>query len=131
MMRYLMVRDAKAKNDIYVPLSSAIARELKRARNAARARNIESEYVFPGRIKGSHVTKFSGDGLPAYGKMYRHIWRTVAAEEKIDETIAQFCVGHIPEGVSRGYIQKMMLMSGEAMKAAQRKVSRRMLALMP
>jgi integrase len=126
MMRSFAIRDAKAKNTIYVPMSAAIARELKRARDQSGG----SEWVFPGRTKGSHITSFDDDGLPAHGMMYRRTWRTVAAECKVDELIAHFCLGHIPAGISRGYVVKMTLASGGTMRAAQRTVSRRMLALL-
>jgi integrase len=125
MKRSFAIRDAKAKNTIYVPLSAAIARELKRARDASDG----SEWVFPGRTEGSHITSFDDDGLPAHGMMYRRTWRTVAADVGVDELIAHFCLGHIPAGISRGYVVKMTLASGGAMRAAQRTVSRRMLAL--
>jgi hypothetical protein len=39
-------------------------------------------------------------------------------------------VGHKPVGISRGYIAKMILSSGAAMSAGQRKVSRRILDLL-
>jgi hypothetical protein len=44
--------------------------------------------------------------------------------------IAHFCLGHIPAGISRGYVVKMTLASGGTMRAAQRMVSCRMLALL-
>jgi hypothetical protein len=39
-------------------------------------------------------------------------------------------MGHSPEGISQRYVVKMMLASGPAMRAAQRKISRRIVALM-
>ena len=130
--RCFVIRNAKSKklgHDIHVPLSAAICRELKRARNAARAAKIESVYVFPARADG-HVKKFDCDSLPVWGMAYRRTWRTVAAELGVDELIAHFCLGHIPAGISRGYVAKLILSSGQAMRAAQRVVSRRMLTLM-
>jgi len=125
MRRTFLIRDAKAKNNIYVPLSRAIARELKRARDASDG----SDWVFPGRTKGSHITSFDDDGLPAHGMMYRRTWRTVAADCSVEELIADFCLGHVPKGISRGYVQKLTLASGQAMRRAQRDISRRMLDL--
>jgi integrase len=131
--RCFVIRGAKdpkrTDHDIRVPLSAAIAREFKRARDAARADKIESEYVFPARA-GGHIVKFDCDGLPAWGMAYRRTWRTLAADAGIDELIAHFCLGHIPAGISRGYVAKMILSSGSGMRAAQRTVSRRMVALM-
>lgn len=124
--RCFIIPDTKAKLDARIPLSAAIARELKRARD----HGIEGNpFVFPARA-GSHIAKFNVDGLPVYGKMLRHVWRTVAADCGIDELICDFCQGHIPPGISRGYVQKLMLSNGDAMRAAQRKVSRRMISLL-
>ncbi|HUZ33695.1 MAG TPA: tyrosine-type recombinase/integrase [Xanthobacteraceae bacterium] len=129
MPRSFIVRDAKARNDFYPPLSSAICRALQMARDA-RSEDDESEWVFPGRTSGSHITSYDDDGLPAYGKMNRHVWRTVAADLKIDELICEFCQGHVPKGMSRGYVLKLTLASGQAMREAQRKVSRRVVTLL-
>lgn len=123
--RVFVIRDAKGKNDIRVPMSRAIAAELKRARGAGQG----SEWVFPARA-GGHIVKFDADGLPAWGMMYRRTWRTIAADLGIDELIAHFCLGHVPAGISRGYVAKLILSGGNAMRRAQRDVSRRMLALM-
>jgi integrase len=127
--RCFVIRDAKGKNDIHVPLSSAIARALKLARNAARADKIESVYVFAARADG-HIVKFDCDGLPAHGMALRRTWRTIAADAGIDELIAHFCLGHIPAGISRGYVSKMILASGQGMRAAQRTVSKRIVGLL-
>jgi integrase len=116
--RCFVIRGAKANNDIRVPMSAAIARALKLARDAARG----SEWVFPARA-GGHIVKFDADDLPAWGMMYRRTWRTIAADLGIDELIAHFCLGHIPAGISRGYVVKMTLASGAAMRAAQRRIS--------
>ncbi len=126
--RVFVIRDAKsrkAKHDIRVVMSSAIARALKLARDAAG----ESEWVFPARA-GGHIAKFDGDGLPAHGMMYRRTWRTVAADVGTDELLSRFLLGHIPPGISPGYVAKMILASGQGMRSAQRAVSRRIVALL-
>ena len=65
-----------------MPFSLPMVHELKRARDAA----VEgSVYVFPGRFRGTHIAKFSADGLPAYGMMLRRTYRTLCAELGIDE----------------------------------------------
>lgn len=125
--RVFFIRAAKARNekhDIRVPMSRAIARELKRARDAG----VEREWVFPARA-GRHIVKFDDD-LPAHGMMYRRTWRTVAADLSVDELVTMFCQGHKPPGISAGYVAKLILEKGTAMRKAQRDVSRRMLALM-
>jgi integrase len=123
--RCFVIRGAKADNDIRVPMSAAIARLFKLARDA----KTDSEYVFPARA-GGHIVKRDADGLPAWGMMYRRGWRTVAADLGVDELIAHFCLGHIPAGISRGYVSKMILSGGSAMRTAQRKVSRRIVQLL-
>ena len=59
--------------------------------------------------------------------MYRRGWRTIAADLGVDELIAHFCLGHIPSGISRGYVHKMIISGGSAMRTAQRKVSKRII----
>lgn len=127
--RCFVIRGAKADNDVRVPLSSAIARELKRARDAARADKTASPYVFPARANG-HIVKFDVDGLPAHGMALRRTWRTIAADSGVDELLAHFMLGHIPAGISRGYVAKMILSSGSGMRAAQRAVSKRIVGLL-
>ena len=39
-------------------------------------------------------------------------------------------MGHTPEGISQKYIARMILTSGPALRAAQRKVSQRIVALL-
>jgi integrase len=124
--RCFIIRGAKAENDIRVPMSAAIAREFKRARSAMVDGN---PYVFSARA-GGHLVKFDVDGLPAHGISLRRTWRTIAADCGVDELIAHFMLGHIPTGISRGYVAKLILSSGSAMRAAQRTVSLRMLKLM-
>jgi integrase len=119
--RCFVIRGAKADNDVRVPMSAAIGREFKRARDASVKGN---DYVFPARA-GGHIVKFDVDGLPAHGMALRRTWRTVAAECGVDELLAHFMLGHIPAGISRGYVAKLILSSGSAMRAAQRIVSRR------
>jgi integrase len=126
--RVFVIRAAKSRkatHDIRVVMPSAIARALKLARDAAG----ESEWVFPSR-DGGHIVKFDCDGLPAHGMMLRRTWRTVAADVGVDELVAHFLLGHIPPGISAGYVQKMILASGQGMRAAQRAVSKRIVGLL-
>jgi integrase len=124
--RCFIIRGAKAENDIRVPMSAAIAREFKRGRGGTADGN---PHVFSARA-GGHLVKFDVDGLPAHGMSLRRTWRTIAADCGVDELIAHFMLGHIPTGISRGYVAKLILSSGSAMRAAQRTVSLRMLKLM-
>ena len=54
----------------------------------------------------------------------------VAADLGIDELLSHFLLGHAPEGVSQKYIARMILNAGPALRAAQRTISRRMVALL-
>jgi hypothetical protein len=54
----------------------------------------------------------------------------VAADLGIDELLAHFLLGHAPEGISQKYIARMILTSGPALRAAQCKVSARIVALL-
>jgi integrase len=122
--RRLVIRGAKTGSDISVPLSAPIARALKLARDAARVAKVDSEFVFYSRDDG-HVTKFDHDDLPAHGMELRRAYRTLCADLEVDGLISHFLLGHRPSGISQGYISKLMLVSGPAMRKAQRKISQR------
>jgi integrase len=131
--RCFVIRGAKADNDIRVPLSPAICRALRMARNAAGEpgafRKIgtakSGELVFPGCAQVGHR-----DPLPARGNMLRHTFRTIAADCGVDEMLAHFLMGHSPEGISQRYVVKMMLASGPALREAQKSISRRLMSLL-
>ena len=132
-----LIRAAKADNDVRVPLSVAIVKELKRARDAARSagqspkgKSKQSDYTFSRRERGGHIVKFDVDGLPAHGMALRRTWRTVAADSGVDELFSHFMLGHIPAGISRGYVAKMILSSGQGMRSAQRVMSARIVTLL-
>ena len=118
--RCFIIRNSKAGSDIRVPFSLPMVRELKRARDGAVEGN---PYVFPGRYAGSHVAKFSADGLPAYGMQLRRTYRTICAELSIDEIRTHLLMGHKPQGISAGYIAKLILQSGAAIRADQVRIS--------
>src|SRR5471032_2324214 len=81
--------------------------------------------VFPGCAQVGYRDK-----LPARGNMLGHTFRTVAADLGIDELLSHFLLGHAPEGVSQKYIARMILAAGPALRDAQRRMSRRMVALL-
>jgi integrase len=120
--RSLVISHAKAGADIAVPMSIEIAKALRMARGAG---DEGEELVFPGCAQVGHR-----DELPARGNMLRHTFRTVCADLGVDELLAHFLMGHAPEGISQKYIARMILTSGPALRAAQRKVSRRITALL-
>ena len=119
--RALVISAAKAGNDIRVPMSAAIARALKMARDAG----VNSDLVFPDcSQKGRH------DKLPARGVELRRTYRTVATDCGVDEMLAHFLMGHAPAGISQRYVARMILSSGPAMREAQRKISKRITGLL-
>lgn len=124
--RCFCMRASDEEKNILVPMSRAIAREFKRARDAARLDRIASEWVFPMQ-SGGHITRFDRDCLPAWGPAFRSTWRNVAADRGLDDLIAHFCLGHIAFLMKRGRDRKP---SRSELLAAQRLVSLRMLELM-
>ena len=65
-----------------------------------------------------------------WGTMLRRTYRTIVADLEIDWLVQHFLQGHKPPGVGAGYIQKAILSSGPAMRAAQRRVSARIVKLL-
>ena len=65
-----------------------------------------------------------------YANALRHTWRTIATDCGVDDTLAHLMLGHAPRGVSQGYLSRMVLSSWPAMRAAQRRVSRRIVSLL-
>lgn len=70
------------------------------------------------------------EDLPARGHALRHTWRTVAADCGVDELLAHFMLGHVPQNISQAYITRLVLSAGPALRQAQRKVSKRILHLL-
>jgi hypothetical protein len=62
--------------------------------------------------------------------MLRHTYRTVATDLLVDDLLIHFLMGHAPEGISQKYIAVLMLSNGPAMRAAQEKISARMVMLL-
>jgi integrase len=118
--RVMIIPGAKAGIDIRIPMSGPIARALKMARDSVTEAN---EFVFPARGPKGHIVRFDSDGLPFYGNALRHVYRTLATECKVDETLAHLLLGHTPRGVSQKYMSTLVLSQWPAMRAAQRKIS--------
>jgi integrase len=60
----------------------------------------------------------------------RRTFRSVAADCGVDEMLAHFLMGHAPAGISQRYVARTILSSGAAMRDAQRKISKRIVALL-
>jgi integrase len=113
--RVFILRRGKAGADIRVILSVPIVRALRLALDAG-----DGELVFPECSQAAHR-----DELPARGMQLRRTYRTVAADVGVDEMLSHFLLSHAPAGISQRYVARMILQSGQAMREAQRSVSRR------
>jgi hypothetical protein len=74
--------------------------------------------------------EFIEDDLPARGQALRHVYRSVAADLGINEVLVRLLIGHSLHGINKNYITKHVLTSGPRMREAQRKISRRIVALL-
>jgi|SRR5579864_1224137 len=128
--RTITIRNAKAGADIVVPMSSAIWRELKRARRSgvrlaavdgARAR--DDGVIFPN-------VKNWNDALDFKGHTLRHTYRSVAADLGIDELQSRLLLGHSLVGINQRYVTRAVLEGGPGLRAAQAKISKRIVELL-
>jgi integrase len=118
--RAFIIRSGKAGADIRVVLSVPIVRALRMALDAH-----QGELVFPDCHQlGRH------DPLPARGVQLRRAYRTVAADLEVNDLIIHFLMSHAPAGISQKYVAQLTLNAGPAMRAVQRKISRRIVALL-
>ena len=97
---------------------------LKRARDlgkpATRMRSCSRTAVKPG------IAKI----LPARGHDLRHSYRTVCADLHIDDAMVRILQGWAPRNVSEGYLTRLVLATGQGIRAYQRKVSKRTIELL-
>jgi integrase len=123
--RNLVIGKAKAGHDITIPITEEIAAALQMARDDAAQFGLAVEpdsLVFPGCSQIS-----AREALPARGNMLRHTYRTVAADLGVDDLLIHFLMGHTPRGISRKYVAVLILANGPAMRAAQERISARIL----
>jgi integrase len=148
--RRLIIRNAKAGNDISLPITCEIAFALAMAVNAppqtitmkdlrgmkrGEVRVIERkklhhaiavpDLVFPGVRQAGHRS-----GLPVSGNALRHTFRSIAVSLEISEMLISFLMGHSLQGVSAKYTNELMIANSEALRAAQEKISRRIFELL-
>lgn len=123
--RTLTIGDSKAGHNIPIPLSAAICRALKIAREAQREDGKSEKLIFPGCDQaGHHEEAFTKNGR---GQAHRRTWKTVATDLEISDEMSALCLGHIPEGMSAKYAVRQMLLRGRALRKYQRDVSRTMI----
>jgi integrase len=117
--RTFTIGNAKIGNDIPVPLSSAICRALKLARDNAD----KSGLIFPGcEQSGHHETVFT---KAERGHSHRRTWKTVSVDCGIPDELSAYVLGHIPDGVSARYAIRQVLLQGRMLRKHQATVSRR------
>jgi hypothetical protein len=92
----------------------------------------------------NHTTARHGFSIPALcslatGRWARGLHRNTnayplalerAADCGVDELLAHFMLGHVPQNISQAYITRLVLSAGPALRQAQRKVSKRILHLL-
>lgn len=130
--RTLTVGKSKTGIDITVPMSSAIAQQLKLARDAGRKLVDGSPWLFPAvRGESGHISHWREDKrtLDHHGNAGRHSYRTVGASLGIDELTIRLLQGHSLSGISQGYVTRALLV-GTSLRAAQRRISKRIVELM-
>jgi integrase len=121
----LTIGDAKAGNDIPVPMTRAIRDALKLAADAVPDHKPD-DLIFPGCSQVGHREE-----LPTRGHSLRRTYKTVAQNEcHVPDEVSAYLLGHVPEGMSQRYLLKWAMSSGTAIREAQEKISRKMVALL-
>ena len=148
--RRMIIRNAKAGNDISLPITGEIAFALAMAINAppqtitmkglrgmrsGEVRVVERkklhheiaapDLVFPGVRQAGHRS-----GLPVSGNALRHTFRSIAVSLEISEMLISFLMGHSLQGVSAKYTNELMIANSESLRTAQEKISRRIFELL-
>ena len=120
--RSITLRHTKSGHDIFVPLTAAIAGALRMAKVRSPG-NGASPRIWAGAVKYN-------DSLPFKGHALRHTWASVAADLGIDELQRRLLLGHSLSGISQSYVTRAVLSGGPGLRAAQRRVSRRLVELL-
>ena len=123
--RLLTIGDAKAGNDIPIPLTPAILDASKLATKAAPDHE-PGDLIFPGCAQVAHREQ-----LPTRGHALRRTFKTIAtAHCKVPDDVSAFLPGHVPEGMSQKYLLRWALSSGPAIREAQATISRELVRLL-
>jgi integrase len=122
--RVVLIPAAKASNTIRIIMSAPIAGILKRARDLGKPKSAD-DFVFPHSFHHPHR-----DDLPATGHDLRHTYRTVCADQGIDDVLAHVLQGWAPKNISEKYVTRLVMAEGTGIRAAQRKVSRKIIQLL-
>jgi integrase len=141
--KVMTLRNAKAGQDICLPITDQIIYALDLAANGPRyfilqrglkgmrrgeVRWVEvsrSDLAFPGCKQIGHRST-----LPVSGNALRHTYRSVAVSLGIPEMLCHFLLGHALQGVSAKYVNELMLLRSAELRVAQDKISCRMMELL-
>jgi integrase len=145
----LTLRNAKAGNDIVLPITPEILIAINLAANAKpppivqrglrgmrrgarrvvkRKRwhpEVAEGLLFPGCRKAS-----ARSGLPVAGNALRHTFRSVAVSLGTSEMLIHFLMGHSLQGVSAKYTNELMILRSAELRVAQATISRRIFELL-
>ena len=127
--RTLTIPKSKMGKNIVIPRSSAIAQELKRARDAHKIFDGRSPWLFPSTSGTGHLEHWYDPGLKWNGNAGRHSHRTISADLGIDPLSSRLLLGHSTRDVSEGYVTTAPL-TGSSLRGAQRRISKRIVELM-
>jgi integrase len=123
----LTIGDAKAGNDIAIPITPELRKALKLAADAA-PNHKPGDLIFPGCSQFQHRDRTE---LPARGHALRRTYKTIATTQcKVPDDVSAYLLGHVPEGMSQRYLLRWAMSSGTAIREAQAKISRTMTALL-
>jgi integrase len=125
--RTITVKRSKTGKDINIPLSWQIARELRRARDAASEMfdgDLAQEWVFAAHSKSGHLEIWieRHHRLDWVGNSGRHSCRTIAADLGIDSLQSRTLMGHSTRGIHDRYASRNLLV-GSSLRRAQAKIS--------
>lgn len=114
--RSIAVVQQKTGKSFSIPMTSAILAALKLAPRG-------DGLIFPGARKWN-------DALPYRGHDLRHTFISVAHDLGVNEIQVRLLVGHSLSGVHASYLTRMVMEGGPGLRAAQRKISRRIVELL-
>ena len=115
--RTITLRGTKTGKDVSITMTSAIASALKLARP------VHEGVIFPG-------ARTWNDALPYKGHDLRHTFLSVAADLGIDELQRRLLTGHSLVGINQSYVTKAIVEGGPGLRAAQRRISKRIVELL-
>ena len=115
--RSITVHATKVGKTYSIPMTGAIASALKLARPAREG------VIFPGARKWNDRLAFKGHDL-------RHTYLSVAADLGVDELQRRLLTGHSLVGISQSYVTRAIVEGGPGVRAAQRRISRRIVSLL-